>query len=1469
MLTDSAFDERAALSAVLDDLETLELPLLSWGVTTGMLSREEVEAVVNQHRSDWPVGTLTDEVINLLIDRALLFAIPFSSPPTYRTRLSETVRLATTLRQLFLRSNPSQGWWQRRPTLVADYRLHVAPRRYPRRDVATSVAVKELSLIKGWVDPLAAVAEAAIRYSSLAQFQIDATKSILTYLAARDARGVIVSAGTGSGKTMAFYIPGFIAMAAHARKGGTGVHTIGLYPRNELLRDQLREAVDRMDAINKVQVAMGVRPLRVGVLYGDTPYSNRSNYYFGPKAAWKPRGSAWVCPYLKCPDCRSELVWTDTDRKAGVERLECTNSQRPYVIEHLALTRATLKADPPDLLFTTTEMLNRVSTDPAMGPLLGWTGQGSSPALVLLDEAHTYSGVHGAQVALLLRRWRYALKRQPVFVGLSATLRDASDFFAQLTGLSRTAVELIESSPSDMLEEGREYAIAIRSDPVSQAAALSTTIQTAMLFGRVLDTPDRVDLFGSRGFLFTDDLDVTNRLFHDLTEAEGGRGHKPVLAGLRSSDAPYRSERFVDGQSWDFVQHIGRHLDPAARGGGLRVSLTSSQSSGVSQDSDLVVATASLEVGFDDDRVGLVLQHKAPRDPASFVQRRGRAGRRRGTRPWTVVTLTDYGRDRLIYQAYDALFTPEIPARQLPVGNRFVLKIQAAQALLVWLSRRTGLDARAIVTAPNANAQQADESDQKTLQTLLCSLVTDDSLRADLRSYLCACLQVTIEEADALLWDSPRSILLAVAPTIVRRLDRRWESYGDDTGARPRSLLPEFITRTLFDGLNVPEVSFNVDFLDDDPARRIEIALRESVPGKVSLRYGYVQSDQRTWLPLPTPEDGPLDVSIFLDEYHDEGEWIPTGESSIRVLRPLAIRLHQPPPEIADQSQGIARWKSQFVDAQSLIDTDVPKSTPWHQRIPAMAFGSGAIGNPVEVRRLTDGADCTIKTKGNTADRELSVSYARDGQPVALGFSLSVDAVRFRLAPIDMTTSTVIEYLNSPQWRGFAFNAALQDAAELDGHANSFQRRWLILVYTTAFAMKQIENPTYPPEQVHAELSGGAWADSIDRVLNAIYRDDTSTAPSRLISTLTTLAASDAVTQAVDQHARLLWSDDVVAASSDLAHKTYRDTVGAAIRAAAQRACPDAQDTDLIVDVIDDYGDNDRCSTVWLTETTLGGLGILTKFVDYYATNPVAFWHLIDGVLEDSEYEYVRDTVNRLLTHISEDPHSVAAQAVTRLRSRSSTADAHAALQDLRHAWARIDAPPRHPAVSALSSRYLRPGSGPSTDSIVLELTRAWDALEYRLGFEVDGGILAYLAGTGAIVVPGLATLGFSPDQIFSMLVPRGSEARIQHLKHYQPYSSNLRLDPLLVRAAHDQQPPVVDVTEADWAETYIRQLATHARVLLSATIDNLRHFTRAIREVPAIAVDRDVLRLHGTVTKLTRRAGQISALVEITEAAG
>ena len=88
-----------------------------------------------------------------------------------------------------------------------------------------------------------------------------------------------------------------------------------------------------------------------------------------------------------------------------------------------------------------------------------------------------------------------------------------------------------------------------------------------------------------------------------------------------------------------------------------------------------------------------VIQHKAPRDVAQFLQRKGRAGRSRRMRPWTVVVLSDYGRDRIAYQGYDLLFDPELPTRTLPIGNRYVQRIQAVYATLDYLSVEVGLGA--------------------------------------------------------------------------------------------------------------------------------------------------------------------------------------------------------------------------------------------------------------------------------------------------------------------------------------------------------------------------------------------------------------------------------------------------------------------------------------------------------------------------------------------------------------------------------------------------------------------------------------------------------------------------------------------------------------------------------------------------------------------------------------------------------
>ncbi len=120
-----------------------------------------------------------------------------------------------------------------------------------------------------------------------------------------------------------------------------------------------------------------------------------------------------------------------------------------------------------------------------------------------------------------------------------------------------------------------------------------------------------------------------------------------------------------------------------------RIGRTSSQDPGVAAGMDVIVATASLDVGFN-AAVGAMIQHKAPRGAAQFLQRKGRAGRSRRMRPWAIVVLSDYGRDRIAYQGYDSLFDPELPAPSLPLSSRYVQRIQSVFSLIDYL----GLDGR-------------------------------------------------------------------------------------------------------------------------------------------------------------------------------------------------------------------------------------------------------------------------------------------------------------------------------------------------------------------------------------------------------------------------------------------------------------------------------------------------------------------------------------------------------------------------------------------------------------------------------------------------------------------------------------------------------------------------------------------------------------------------------------------------------
>ena len=806
------------VGAVLDEIEDRESELLSWGLTTGHFSFDEVEELIDGVLTRLESDPLLapDDVVEALVERSLLVRGHGQGGETYRTRMAEGVALLSRLRQLFPRHRENLAW-QSAPTLVADFRFAVVARRYPQRNIRVQDA---LSAIRDNVE-LGAQKRAALTglmeaqgdpdVFRLAQFQLDATVAILRSLKGIRTTGTLVGAGTGSGKTLAFYLPALAHIAALI-DGTHWTKTLAVYPRRELLADQATETFVQTRRLAAHQATAGKRPILMGTFYGDTPPNNKQIY-------WPHAPGGRVCPFLRCPTCGSRMLWRDEDIRSATESLTCEDTgcgerTRP---DEIALTRDRLQREPPDVLFTTTEMLNRQLSNSYTQHIFG-VGAPRKPELMLLDEVHTYEGVHGAQVALLLRRWRHACRRPVQFVGLSATLREPGNFFADLLGIDPADVLALEPKSDDMIAEGREYLLALRGDPVSGTSLLSTTIQTAMLLRRLLDTTteEMSGRYGSTVFLFTDDLDVTNRMFFNLQDAEAldsfgkpmDRRPEGSLANLRASTQPDLSARRGDGQAWTVCEDIGHPLVPSHH---IAIGRTSSQDAGVKAGADIVVATASLEVGFNDPTVGAVIQHKAPHDYARFLQRKGRAGRRRRMRPWTTVVLSDYGRDRLAYQSYDQLFDPIIDKRSLPISNRYVQRIQATEALIDWLHTHVDRPRGHMRTDLAAPAKGGAEKRQMTARQLIEAVLSEPSRQQDLAEHLERALRITPADVAALMWEPPRALMTAVLPTALRRLSTGWRRVRPD-GSRgtehydKQHPLPEFLPTTLFSDLMLPEI---------------------------------------------------------------------------------------------------------------------------------------------------------------------------------------------------------------------------------------------------------------------------------------------------------------------------------------------------------------------------------------------------------------------------------------------------------------------------------------------------------------------------------------------------------------------------------------------------------------------------------------------------------------------------------------
>ena len=342
--------------------------------------------------------------------------------------------------------------------------------------------------------------------------------------ASTDKRNVVVTSGTGSGKTESFLLPILLRLVTEAQTWSAqpepelwwthgkpvwrpmraqetrpaAVRSLILYPTNALVEDQmtrLRRAVRRLGVVDPS------RPLWFGRYTGVT---------LGGVNPPKPKSESKEIA-TQIAQLQEEFVRLASEVSISEDDL----AQFPNPSSNELLLRWDMVATPPDILVTNYSMLNailmRSQEEELFASTRAWLALDSSHVFTLVvDELHLYRGTAGSEVAMIIRNLLDRLGLEPDssqvrVISTSASLSDddsSLDYLEQFFGLSRGTFFITAGNPeslpalvpltsSEANEPGqmgaaalsRKVAAACFDEKTGRLRATETSLVAARLFG--------------------------------------------------------------------------------------------------------------------------------------------------------------------------------------------------------------------------------------------------------------------------------------------------------------------------------------------------------------------------------------------------------------------------------------------------------------------------------------------------------------------------------------------------------------------------------------------------------------------------------------------------------------------------------------------------------------------------------------------------------------------------------------------------------------------------------------------------------------------------------------------------------------------------------------------------------------------------------------------------------------------------